>query len=49
VHMPEISAKLNGLGIVPGGQTKEEIAANFKREHDALAAAIKIVGIPTSD
>jgi tripartite-type tricarboxylate transporter receptor subunit TctC len=49
VKTPEISTRLNGLGIVPGGMTKDEIAAAFQREHDALAAAIKIVGIPTND
>ena len=49
VKTPAISARLNGLGIVPGGQTKDEIAANFQREHDALASAIKIVGIPSND
>jgi tripartite-type tricarboxylate transporter receptor subunit TctC len=49
VKTPEISAKLNALGIVPGGQSSEEIAANFQREHDVLASAIKIVGIPTND
>jgi tripartite-type tricarboxylate transporter receptor subunit TctC len=49
VKAPEISARLNGLGIVPGGMTKDEILAAFQQEHDALAGAIKIVGIPTSD
>jgi tripartite-type tricarboxylate transporter receptor subunit TctC len=49
VKTPEISARLNGLGIVPGGMTKDEILAAFQQEHDALAAAIKIVGIPSSD
>jgi tripartite-type tricarboxylate transporter receptor subunit TctC len=49
VKTPEISAKLNALGIVPGGQTREEIAAIFQQEHDVLASAIKTVGIPTSD
>jgi tripartite-type tricarboxylate transporter receptor subunit TctC len=49
VKTPEISARLNGLGIVPGGMTKDEIVLAFQQEHDALAAAIKIVGIPSSD
>jgi tripartite-type tricarboxylate transporter receptor subunit TctC len=49
VKTPEISARLNGLGIVPGGQTRDEIAASFQREHEAYAAAIKIVGIPSND
>jgi tripartite-type tricarboxylate transporter receptor subunit TctC len=49
VHTPEISARLNGLGIVPGGMTKDEIATAFHREHDQYATAIKVVGIPTSD
>jgi tripartite-type tricarboxylate transporter receptor subunit TctC len=49
VHSPETSARLNGLGIVPGGMTRGEIAAAFHAERDQFATAIKVVGIPTSD
>jgi len=45
VRTPEISQRLTRLGIVPGGMTADDIAAAFKKEHDALAAAIKITGI----
>jgi hypothetical protein len=49
VNTPEISARLNGLGIVPGGMTKDDIATAFHLEHDQFATAIKVVGIPSSD
>jgi tripartite-type tricarboxylate transporter receptor subunit TctC len=49
VNTPEISARLNGLGIVPGGMTREAIETAFRTEHDEYAAAIKVVGIPTND
>jgi tripartite-type tricarboxylate transporter receptor subunit TctC len=49
VNTPEISARLNGLGIVPGGMTGEAIETAFHTEHDEFAAAIKVVGIPTND
>jgi tripartite-type tricarboxylate transporter receptor subunit TctC len=49
VNTPEISARLNGLGIIPGGMTREAIETAFHTEHDEYAAAIKVVGIPTND
>jgi tripartite-type tricarboxylate transporter receptor subunit TctC len=49
VNTPEITARLNGLGIVPGGMTREAIETVFHTEHDEFAAAIKVVGIPTND
>jgi tripartite-type tricarboxylate transporter receptor subunit TctC len=49
VNTPEISAKLNNLGIVPGGMTKDDIETAFHLEHDQYAAAIKVVGVPTND
>jgi tripartite-type tricarboxylate transporter receptor subunit TctC len=49
VNTPEISARLNGLGIIPGGMTREAIETAFRTEHDEYAAAIKVVGIPTND
>ena len=49
VNTPEISARLNGLGIVPGGMKKDDIATAFHLEHDQFATAIKVVGIPSSD
>ena len=42
---PEISNRLTKLGIVPGGLTKEQSAAVFKKDHEAFAAAIKAAGI----
>jgi tripartite-type tricarboxylate transporter receptor subunit TctC len=49
VKRPEVSARLAGLGIVPGGLAKEQIETAFKREHDQYAAAIKASGVPSSD
>jgi tripartite-type tricarboxylate transporter receptor subunit TctC len=49
VNTPQTSARLNSLGIVPGGMTKQQIAAAFQREHDDYASAIKLVGIPSSE
>jgi len=42
---PEISARLSKLGIIPGGMTKEETEAVFKKDHESFAAAIKAAGI----
>lgn len=42
---PEISDRLTKLGIVPGGLTKEQSEAVFKKDHDSFAAAIKAAGI----
>jgi tripartite-type tricarboxylate transporter receptor subunit TctC len=45
VKSPEISERLTKLGIVPGGLTKEQTDAVFKRDYESFAAAIKAAGI----
>ena len=42
---PEVSARLTKLGINPGGLTKEQTEAVFKKDHESFAAAIKAAGI----
>jgi tripartite-type tricarboxylate transporter receptor subunit TctC len=49
VKKTDIAQRLSSLGIVPGGETSEEIEAVFKHDHDEYAAAIKATGIPSSD
>jgi tripartite-type tricarboxylate transporter receptor subunit TctC len=49
VHTPEITKRLTGLGIIPGGLTKDEIASVFQKERDAYASAIKTAGIPAPE
>lgn len=43
---PVISERLRNLGIVPGGETKEEVAAVFDHDREAFAEAVKAAGIP---
>ena len=45
---PEISERLNKLGIVPGGLSKEQTEAVFKKDYESFAAAIKAAGIEPS-
>ena len=42
---PEIQGRLIKLGIVPGGLTKEETAAVFKKDRENFAASVKAAGI----
>ncbi len=49
VKTPEVTQRLTKLGIVPGGQAPDQIAATFAKERDTYAAAIKIVGLPSSN
>jgi tripartite-type tricarboxylate transporter receptor subunit TctC len=42
---PEISQRLSKVGIVPGGLSKEQTEAVFKKDHESFAAAIKAAGI----
>jgi tripartite-type tricarboxylate transporter receptor subunit TctC len=42
---PEVSDRLTKLGIVPGGLTREQTAAVFKKDYASFAAAIKAAGI----
>ncbi|MDI1344653.1 MAG: tripartite tricarboxylate transporter substrate binding protein [Pseudolabrys sp.] len=46
VKTPEISGRLRNLGIVPGGETKEEVAAVFDHDRKAFAEAVRAAGIP---
>src|SRR5262249_21990270 len=46
VRSPEISERLTRLGIVPGGLTREESEAVFRKDHESFAAAVKAAGIP---
>jgi tripartite-type tricarboxylate transporter receptor subunit TctC len=46
VKTPEVAARLNKLGIVPGGQTKEQVAAVFASDRKSYAEAVKAAGIP---
>ena len=42
---PEISQRLSRLGIIPGGLTKEQNDAVFRKDYESFAAAIKAAGI----
>jgi len=42
---PEVQGRLIELGIVPGGLTKEETAAVFKKDRENFAASVKAAGI----
>jgi tripartite-type tricarboxylate transporter receptor subunit TctC len=41
----EVSERLQKLGIVPGGLTKEQNEAVFKKDYESFAAAVKAAGI----
>jgi len=43
---PEISGRLTKLGIVPGGLSREESEAVFRKDRESFAEAIKAAGIP---
>ena len=44
-NSPDIANRLTKLGIIPGGLTKEQSEAVFKKDHESFAAAIKAAGI----
>ncbi len=46
VKAPAMSARLISLGILPGGQTKEQVAAVFQSDRKNFADAVKAAGIP---
>jgi tripartite-type tricarboxylate transporter receptor subunit TctC len=46
VKTPEVSDRLNKLGIIPGGQTKDQVAAAFASDRKNFAEAVKAAGIP---
>src|SRR3954447_16880097 len=45
---PEVSERLTKLGIIPGGLTKEDSEAVFKKDYESFAAAIKAAGVVSS-
>jgi tripartite-type tricarboxylate transporter receptor subunit TctC len=45
VDKPEVADRLNKLGIIPGGQTKEQVAAVFASDRKNYAEAVKAAGI----
>jgi tripartite-type tricarboxylate transporter receptor subunit TctC len=46
VKSAAITDRLLQLGIVPGGESKEEVAAEFDRDRKAFADAVAAAGIP---
>jgi tripartite-type tricarboxylate transporter receptor subunit TctC len=46
VNSSAIRERLFQLGIVPGGESKEEVAAEFARDRKAFAEAVEAAGIP---
>ena len=42
---PEVIERLSKLGIIPGGLSKEETSAVFKKDKESIAAAVKVAGI----
>jgi tripartite-type tricarboxylate transporter receptor subunit TctC len=42
---PEMKERLAKLGIIPGGQTKEEVKATFDRDRAAFVAGVAAAGI----
>jgi tripartite-type tricarboxylate transporter receptor subunit TctC len=49
VKRPDIAQRLTGLGIVPGGLTRDQIDASFQKEREAYAVAIKAAGVAPPD
>jgi tripartite-type tricarboxylate transporter receptor subunit TctC len=47
VKTPQMSDRLSGLGILPGGQSAEQVAAAFRHDRASFAEAVKAAGIPT--
>jgi tripartite-type tricarboxylate transporter receptor subunit TctC len=46
VKAPKMSAQLLGLGILPGGQTREQVAAVFRNDRQNFSEAVRAAGIP---
>jgi tripartite-type tricarboxylate transporter receptor subunit TctC len=46
VKSPEVTKRLTGLGIVPGGMSKEEVARVFEKDRTSFAEAVAAAGIP---
>ena len=45
VGATEMKQKLTSLGIVPGGQSKEQVAATFKKDRESFLAAVEAAGV----
>ena len=45
VGTPEMKNRLIALGIVPGGQSKEEVTATFTKDRESFAAAVSAAAI----
>jgi tripartite-type tricarboxylate transporter receptor subunit TctC len=45
VSTPEMKKRLIDLGIVPGGQTNDEVTATFKKDRASFAEAVKVAGV----
>jgi tripartite-type tricarboxylate transporter receptor subunit TctC len=43
---PAVSKRLSGLGIIPGGLTREQSEAVFRKDYESFAAAIKATSVP---
>jgi len=46
VKEPQMAARLSGLGILPGGQTREQVAAAFQNDRKNFADAVRAAGVP---
>jgi len=46
VKSPQTIERLTKLGIVPGGESKAEVAAGFSRDRKAFVEAVEAAGIP---
>ncbi len=45
VSTPEMQQKLTSLGIIPGGQSKEDVAETFERDRASFAEAARVAGL----
>lgn len=45
VGTPEMKERLTTLGIIPGGQTKQEVEAAFERDRISFAEAARVAGL----
>ncbi len=49
VKKDEVAQRLAGLGIVPGGMSRDQIEAMFQNERETFAGVIKMMGIQTNN
>ena len=45
VSTPEMKDRLTKLGIVPGGQSQDQVAATFKKDRESFLAAVNAAGV----